>query len=156
MVNEPFELHEDASGRLILRQAGRADIEDVRIRRSFPWTAPRRLISVRAADGAELLLIDDLDALDPSLRRTVETWLDRHSFIPRITRIDHVNVNFGYQQWRVQTDRGEAQFRVQEREDIRFLPDGRFSIRDADGTVYELAPLHTLDPHSRRALEPLL
>jgi hypothetical protein len=45
---------------------------------------------------------------------------------------------------------------VQEREDIRFLPDGRFSIKDADGNIYELRPLSDLDEHSRRALEPLI
>ena len=52
--------------------------------------------------------------------------------------------------------RGPAEFRVQEREDLRFLPDGRFSIKDADGNVYELASLDKLDDHSRRAVEPLL
>jgi hypothetical protein len=45
---------------------------------------------------------------------------------------------------------------VQEREDIRFLPDGRFRIKDADGTVYEMVRLEDLDEASRRAVEPLL
>jgi hypothetical protein len=56
----------------------------------------------------------------------------------------------------VQTDRGPIEFRVQEREDIRFLPDGRFNVRDADGNVYELPPLATLDESSRKALAPLV
>ena len=56
----------------------------------------------------------------------------------------------------MQTDRGPAEFRVQEREDIRFLHDGRFSIKDADGIVYELASLEKLDEASRRAIRPLL
>ncbi len=65
-------------------------------------------------------------------------------------------MRFGYQQWTVQTDRGPAAFRVQEREDIRFHPDGRFSVRDADGTVYELPRLEVLDEHSQKALRPLI
>ena len=76
--------------------------------------------------------------------------------IPKITRIDHVDVRFGFQQWNVQTDRGPIEFRVQEREDIRFMNDGRFSIKDADGNVYELAPLDKLDDHSRKAVEALI
>ena len=39
---------------------------------------------------------------------------------------------------------------------IRFLPDGRYSITDADGNVWELPPRNTLDDHSRRALAPLI
>ena len=58
--------------------------------------------------------------------------------------------------WKVQTDRGPAEFRVQEREDIRFLPDGRFRIKDADGNVYEMPSLTGLDDRSRRAVEPLM
>jgi hypothetical protein len=70
--------------------------------------------------------------------------------------VDDVDVRFGHQQWKVRTDRGPAEFRVQEREDIRFLPDGRFRIKDADGTVYEMVSLSQLDERSRRAVEALI
>ena len=70
--------------------------------------------------------------------------------------VDDVDVRFGYQQWKVRTDRGPAEFRVQEREDIRFLPDGRFRIKDADGTVHEMVRLDELDESSRHASEPLI
>jgi len=151
-----FDLVEDEMHRLTLRRAGQEDAADVRIRRAFPWSQPGRHISIRTSDGKELLLIDDITGLGPDLRARIERWLDTHSFIPRIMRISEVDVRFGYQQWKVQTDRGPIEFRVQEREDIRFLPDGRFSIRDADGTVYEMPRLDQLDSHSRRAVEPLL
>jgi hypothetical protein len=151
-----FELIEDHLGRLTLRRPGLDDVADVRVRRSFPWTSPRHYVSLRTPEGAELLLLEDLDRVPQPARGVIERWLSRHSFIPKITRIDHVDARFGYQNWRVQTDRGPAEFRVQEREDIRFLSDGRFSIRDADGTVYELASLQSLDNESRRAVESLL
>ena len=154
--SEPFALTEDEQGRLVLKRPGTDDVVDVRVRRAFPWSRPGRYVSLRDAEGKEVLLIEDVEALDPPLRRTVEAWLEAGSFIPRITSVDEVDVRFGYQQWRVRTDRGPAEFRVQEREDIRFLPDGRFRIKDADGNVYEMVRLDELDEPSRRAVEALV
>ena len=80
-------------------------------------------------------LIEDLKSLGSEVRATIENALSAQSFIPHITRVEDVDVRFGYQQWKVVTDRGPAEYRVQEREDIRFLPDGRFTIKDADGNM---------------------
>ncbi|MGB7159091.1 MAG: DUF1854 domain-containing protein [Tepidisphaeraceae bacterium] len=155
-MTDPFELITDAQGKLSLRRPGQEDVKDVRIRRSFPWSRPGRYISVRNSEGKELMLIDDINALGPLERGVIENSLRASVLIPKITRIDHVDVRFGFQQWAVQTDRGPIEFRVQEREDIRFMNDGRFSIKDADGNVYELAPLDKLDDHSRKAVEALI
>jgi hypothetical protein len=155
-MSETFELIEDEQKKLVLRRLGQDDVVDVRIRRSFPWSKPDDFVSIRSSDGKELVLIEDVKSLDPDLRTRIDGWLSIHSFVPKITRIDHVDVRFGYQQWKVQTDRGPAEFRVQEREDIRFLHDGRFSVKDADGNVYEMTRLDQLDPHSRKALESLV
>ncbi len=155
-MTEPFELVEDHLGKLTLRRPNQEDVKDVRLRRAFPWSMPAQFVSIRSSEGKELVLIESLAGIDASLRRQIERWLDQHSFIPRITRVHDVDVRFGYQQWRVETDRGPAEFRVQEREDIRFLHDGRFSVKDADGNVYELASIEKLDADSRRAVEALL
>ena len=152
---QDFELIEDEQGRLVLRRPGMDDAVDVRVRLAFPWSAPGRFVSIRDGEGKELLLIDSIEPLDAGRRTIIERALGDGSFVPRITAVEDVDVRFGYQQWRVKTDRGPAQFRVQEREDIRFLPDGRFRIKDADGTVYEMVRLDELDAESRRAVEPL-
>jgi hypothetical protein len=150
-----FSLEKDPQGRLVLKRPGQPDVSDVRIRRAFPWSRPSYYISIRSPEGAELLL-EDLAALPPDLTKFIETELAVSSFIPRIQKILHVDVRFGFQQWQVKTDRGPIEFRVQEREDIRFMPDGRFSIKDADGNLYEMASLTSLDDKSRRAIEALL
>lgn len=155
-MTESFDLVQDEQGRLVLRRPGRDDVVDVRVRRALPWSAPDRLISIRDAEGKELLLVDSLEPLDDGRRTILERALADASFVPRITAVEDVDVRFGYQLWKVRTDRGPAEFRVQEREDIRFLPDGRFRIKDADGTVYEMVSLAELDEASRRAVEPLL
>ncbi|HLL88705.1 MAG TPA: DUF1854 domain-containing protein, partial [Tepidisphaeraceae bacterium] len=108
-----------------------------------------------SSEGKELLLIDDLAALPASARDAIERQLAATQFIPKVTRIREVDTRFGHQLWDVDTDRGPAKFRVQEREDVRFLDDGRLRVKDADGNVYELPALDTLDEASRRAIEPL-
>ena len=152
----PFELEENEKGQLVLKRPGEDDVADVRLRRSFPWTKPDALISVRNSDGKEVLLIDDLSALPAELRERVVRFLGETSFIPMIRSVETINMDFGYQVWTVQTDRGPASFRVQEREDVRFLPDGRFSVKDVEGNVYVLPRLETMDAHSQKALATLI
>ncbi|HEY7090001.1 MAG TPA: DUF1854 domain-containing protein [Tepidisphaeraceae bacterium] len=156
MSEADFELIEDDLGALTLRRPGEEDVKDVRIRRAFPWSSPGKFVSIRNSEGKELLLIDDLTERPPELRARIERWLSSQSFVPKITRVDEIDTRFGYQQWRVQTDRGAIEFRVQEREDIRFLGNGRFSVKDADGNIYELPNVEALDPPSRKALEALV
>ena len=152
----PFDLSTDPQGRLVLRREGQDDVVDVRVRRAFPWSEPGRHVSVRSAEGKEVLLIEDLAALPAALRQAIESNLSATNFIPRITRVHDLDTSFGHQQWTVETDRGPAAFRVQEREDVRFMDGGRFRIKDADGNLYELPPLDQLDDRSRKAVEPLL
>ena len=156
MSDVAFTLTEDRQGKLVLQRPDTDDVIDVRIRRSFPWSHPNRLVSVRSSEGKEILLIDDIESLPLAQRQLVQRYLQKWAFIPKITRVIAVDVRFGFQAWKVETDRGPADFRVQEREDIRFLSDGRFSIKDVDGCIYEMPPLHQLDEQSRRAVEVLV
>ncbi len=153
---DAFELIKDAQNRLILRRPGQPDVVDVLVRRAFPWSNPQEHISIRSPEGRELVMVEHLSRVPSPTRELIEQALSSSIFVPRIQRVYGVDVSFGYQRWRVQTDRGETEFRVQEREDIRFLPDGRFSIRDADGNVYEMPRIEELDEASRRAVEPVL
>ena len=155
-MSEAFDLIVDEQNKLTLKRAGQDDVRDVRIRRAFPWSNPTQFVSIRSSDGKEILMVEDVARLPAELRQKIETHLAGTVLIPRIERIVDIDVRFGFQEWSVQTDRGPVSFRVQEREDIRFLPDGRYAIRDADGNIYELRPLKELDDHSRRALEPLI
>jgi len=151
-----FEVIQNERGQLVLRRPDHDDVVDVRVRRAFPWSSKERYVSIRSSDGKELVFVEDLNTLPANQRKLVEQWLASTSFIPIITRVISVDVRFGFQQWKVETDRGPTEFRVQEREDIRFLHDGRFSIKDADGNIYELQRLATLDEVSRKAIESVI
>jgi Domain of unknown function (DUF1854) len=151
-----FELISDSKGALTLKRPGEEDSANVRVRRAFPWSSPSHHVSIRSGEGKELVLIEDLAELPEAQRSLIERALRESTFIPRITRILECDTRFGHQYWRVHTDAGAVEFRVQEREDIRFLPDGRFTVKDADGNLYELPRLEALDEQSRRAVEKLL
>jgi hypothetical protein len=157
-MTEPlsFDLSHNALKQLVLKRPGQDDVVDVRVRRAFPWSKPSRYISIRNAEGKEVLLVDDLQQLPAALRTTIENALAGAQFIPTIKRIVDLDMSFGHQNWTVETDRGPASFRVQEREDVRFMADGKFTIKDADGGIYLLPSLEDLDPMSRRAVERLL
>lgn len=151
-----MELVLEEDGTITLKREGFADVKDVRLRRSFPWSRADEFVSVRDDKGKEQVLIDRLADLSASQRAIVDRWLAANSFIPVIQRVIRVNTDFGHQEWHVETDRGPLTFRVQEREDIRFLPDGRFSIKDVDGNIYAMPRVDQLDPASLKAVEAVI
>ena len=155
-MSATFEIIENALGQLVLKRAGQDDVVDVRPRQAFPWTKAGTMVSVRTNAGKEVLLIEELSSLPAALRERIDRWIAANSFLPQILRIASVNNDFGYQMWDVTTDRGPARFRVQEREDVRFLNDGRFSIKDTDGNIYVMPPLDALDADSQRAVKIVL
>lgn len=153
---EPFELTENDKGQLVLKRPGKDDLVDVRLRVAFPWSNPAEYVSIRSSEGKEAILLPSLDCLPEAQSRLIQTWLATSSFVPKVTAVHEVDTSFGYQQWKVSTDRGEIEFRVQEREDLRFLPDGRFTVKDADGNLYELPTFAQMDAGTRKSLEMLI
>jgi hypothetical protein len=151
-----FDLSTNAKGQLVLHRPSEEDLPEVRIRRAFPWSDADRFVSIRNKEGKEVLLIEDLAQLPPALAEKIRTSLGQSTLIPHITRITDLQTQFGYQSWTVETSGGPRSFRVQEREDVRFLPDGRLTVKDADGNLYELPPVENLDPRSQKLLEFLI
>lgn len=151
------QVHLTDAGELVLQTAGGPKI--VRAHRSFPWSAPEKFIVLREdvqEDAQELASIEDMGDLPPASRQTIEAWLERHTFIPRITRVFEVKAGNTAMLYRLDTDRGQRRIKVMEREDMRPLADGRTLIRDADGVVYELPPIATLDSESQEQLRLVL
>jgi hypothetical protein len=151
VVLTSLRLKSDERGRLFVVRDGHED-QQVMVRRAFPWSIPGEFISLRDKDGTELAMIESLDILPAETRSHVERFLVASTFIPKINRIEKINLEHGYQLWDVESEAGSLQLRVQEREDIRFLSDSRFSVKDANGNVYEIANVNELDEQSQREL----
>lgn len=151
------QVHLNDAGELILQTEGGP--QKVRAHRSFPWTASEKFVVLREdveEDARELATIQDLADLPVETRRLIESWLERHTFIPKITQVLEVKAGNTAMLYRLETDRGPRRIKVMEREDMRPLADGRTLIRDADGVVYELPPIATLDPASQEQLRMVL
>jgi hypothetical protein len=153
---QPFGLHHDAWGRLVLTDAAGQQHVGVEPVRAFPITDPRHGIALCDAEGHELLWIDDLDALTPPLRRFLEEDLARREFVPVVRRIVGVSAPVEPSEWEVETDRGRTRFVLNSEDDVRRLNDRRALIFDAHGIRYLIPDTAALDATSRRLLERYL
>ena len=95
--------------------------------------------------------------------RTRSMWddfgnaLEEAYFVPVITRVEAIQVEFRIPRWEVETDRGVRSFEISSmRSDVRQLGNGRILIRDADGNRYEIPDRHKLDAASRALVDAQL
>ena len=90
-----FLLLEDASGDLTLRRPDHSETPRVKVRAAFPWTNPRRHLSLIDKEGKEVGHVDDLDALPHAQREIIGRWIGRHTLVPRITAVHALDVTNG-------------------------------------------------------------
>jgi len=146
---------EDERGRLWMKMKKDGERRQARLRAAFPLTRPGRFVIVEDASGEGVGIIADVAELRPKARRCVEAILERQHFMPRIQRIEDIQMHYGLLRWRTQTDRGPREFDTTARSpyDIRRIDHARMLVRDVDGNRYEIPDIHKLDSRSRVLLE---
>jgi hypothetical protein len=147
-----IEFDRDEHGRLRLR-LGEEVFEPVRPVRCFTHTLRDRYVSLWDAEGREIGLIEDLNALSPPSRQVLEEELEKRYFVPEILRIRRLTSRHGVTSWQVETDRGRRDFQVRTRDDVRWLPGGLILITDIDGNRFRISSRSRLDPRSRTLLD---
>ncbi|MFO0958415.1 MAG: DUF1854 domain-containing protein [Isosphaeraceae bacterium] len=148
-----FRLERDDFGRLVLTDAEGQRSVGVEPVRAFPITDPARNVAIVDAEGRELVLIADLDALPADLRATLDREFARREFIPVISRIRKVHGESHPTEWDVRTDRGAVKFTVNSDDDIRHMGPNRALIVDSQGVRYLIDDIAGLDAASKRILE---
>ncbi len=147
------QLERNRAGQLVARLAGRDEpVVDVQVARCFPWSLPDQYISLRDADGYEIVLFESLEDVEEHMRELIEHELREKIFNPRILKILDFEHAFGVTSIHARTDRGEVRFEIRSRDDVRLLSATRALFRDADGNIYELSDLDAMDAQSRRYL----
>ncbi|HOF18938.1 MAG TPA: DUF1854 domain-containing protein [Phycisphaerae bacterium] len=153
-ASQPVRLERNPAGQLVVHLPDReAPVVDAGAARCFPWSMPDQYISLRDADGKELVLLRSMDELDPASRKVLDEELQGKVFNPVITRVVEFKHEFGVTNVTAETDRGTVTFQIRSRDDVRVLSDRRALLRDADGNSYELSDLDALDPASRKHLQ---
>ncbi|MBI5509617.1 MAG: DUF1854 domain-containing protein [Deltaproteobacteria bacterium] len=146
----------DAFRRLVLYRAGEPPVVGVVPVRAFPFTAPRRHISLCDAQGREVHAIASLDELEPADAAMITAELARRELLPGITAIHSISPDNEPSVWQVATDRGPITFVLPSEDSIRRLGEHGALIADAHGVRYRIADARTLDKKSRTYLERYL
>jgi hypothetical protein len=156
MNAQDFQLSRNAFGHLTLTTAEGDVHEGVVPVRAFPIAAPDDGISLVSNDGRELVWIDQLDSLPPTVRQLIEEELSGREFMPEIQQLHEVSTFATPSTWRVTTDRGDTSFVLRGEEDIRRVHGGSLLIADSHGIQFLIRNPRALDRHSRRILDRFL
>ncbi len=152
----PFQLSQDAWGRLVLTDADGRQHIGVELIRAFPLSDPRHGIAICDEKGCEIAWIDNLDVLPAPLARQVEEELAHREFVPIIRRVRRVSAPVEPSEWEVETDRGRTRFVLNNEDDVHSLDEHRALITDSHGIRYLIPDTRQLDGTSRRLLERYL
>jgi hypothetical protein len=148
-----FELQRNGWGRLAVVDAHGHLFEDVSVLPLFPITAARAWVSLVANDGREILTIEDLSKLPPSMQSELYQELNYRDFVPRISKVISVSGTSEPCEWQVLTNHGSTSFVLKSEEDIRRLSSFEVMIIDANGGRYRVDDTRQLDRRSRRFIE---
>ena len=121
--------------------------------RSFPISETVRYITLLDSEGNEIGIVEDVRKLTPQSRDVLMEELQKRYFMPKITKINSLDGQFGVTQWDVETTQGDVEFGMRTRYDIVTLENGRVLIKDADGNRYEIENYNKLDPKSIALLQ---
>jgi len=86
-----------------------------------------------ASRPKEIGVVYDIQKMDSQSRKIAEEELEMMYFVPKITRINRIKSERGSYKWMVETDRGDREFDIRHREDIRIIESNRIIVKDVDG-----------------------
>ena len=124
--------------------------------RSFPLSETVRFITLLDSERNEIGIVEDARKLPPQSRDVLLEELEKRYFMPKITKINSLDGQFGVTQWDVETTQGNVEFGMRTRYDIVTLGNGRVLIKDADGNRYEIENYNKLDQKSYALLQTQL
>ena len=151
-----FQLERDAFGRLAVVFTTGERHDGVVPVRAFPIAAPDEGVSLVGTEGHELVWIDSLGTLPPTVRSLLLEELGAREFVPEILRVKAVSTFSTPSIWTVETDRGDTDFVLKTEEDIRRLGRTGLLIAGGAGVQFSVRDMAALDRGSRRLLERFL
>jgi Domain of unknown function (DUF1854) len=145
-----LELRSGGDGHLVAEVDGEAVA--VRLRQCFPWSEPRRFLSLRDGEDREVAMVEDPASLAAASRRALERALAESGFVFRVERVRSIEEEVEIRHWVVETAQGARTFQTHLDEWPQPLPTGGLLIRDVAGDLYHLPTPEGLDRRSRELL----
>ena len=128
------------------------EVIPVRTRRCFPWSEPTRFVTLRDGEDKELVLIEDLNALEPDSRAMIHEALAEADFVLEVESVLSVETEIDIRVWRVRTRQGECQFQTKMDDFPEVMPEGGLLFRDVVGNLFRVPATESLDERSRKLL----
>ena len=129
----------------------------ISVHRCFPFSDPTHFISIREpeADGREIGLVEDLNALPAEMRAMLEEQMALRYFTPKIQKVHSVKEEYGYAYWDVTTDRGACRFTVRMAGggNVYAIGPNRYLVNDIDGNRCEIPALYKLSAKEIKMLD---
>ena len=146
------------NGQVFLDANAKEDEVAVRILLAAPLTEGSHVVSImHATEKRELALLFTLDDLDEDSRLIINEEIRKRYFLPKIEKVNSIDIYLGDYYWDVVTDRGTKKFTLSTPVvNIRWLSDTRLLLNSADGLHYELPDITRLDQESQRCIDNIL
>jgi hypothetical protein len=152
MMTAAFSLRHDSAGQLRFSDGVNREVPVV-LTPAYPLSEPGRWLSLRAADGSELALVEDVRGLPSDLAAVIEEELRLRQFLPVISKVHRVSSVTTGLEVDVETDHGRTTIVLDADEHIRRVSDTRVVLTDRAGVRYLIPDLRELDQQSRHRLE---
>ena len=127
-----------------------------RIARAFPKTNPDRFIGLMGSNGHEIGLIKNPRKLDAMSWDLLQEELKNRYFVPEVLEILSVETKGTGSSWKVLTDDGEREFRIQDRNALDGSDPPTLMISDENRRRYRIEDYWDLDRESRELIRGLL
>jgi hypothetical protein len=129
----------------------------VRAALAAPLSRPGQHVSLLDGKGEEIVMLPELDGLEPGSRQVVEEELRRRYLTSQVRAVLSMRQEFGVTYWEVETDRGVRDFVVRDlQENCVWLSDTHLLLIDVDGSRFEIVDRGRLDERSHRLLDAIL
>jgi hypothetical protein len=142
---------------IFLLTGSEADARPVKLVWARPVSGQGQEVSLLDDKKKEVLMLLNLDALEPASRKIAEDELGCRYLMPRITRVLRTHAHVGTRYWQVETDHGPRYFVIRNpNRDVVWVTNDRVVLRDPLGNRFEIASLNALDTASRAEVDKVI
>lgn len=156
-LNKSNSTFTETDGGFISLTYNKKTYENVTVIRTFPFTEPDKLLSVRESGGKkkEIGIIESLhDDFDAETVDIISKNLELRYYMPVIQKIQNIKESNGYVHFKVCTNHGNLEFSLQSNgSHFSYLSDTRILITDLEGNRYEIPDTRKLTPRELKKLD---